>query len=390
MKIDTGRSQRGAATLIVTVILVVVASLTVLVVSKSAINEQKRTGIDVRSKAVYAAANGALEYGIYQLMVLYNDGDITTPKWLSGSDDGAAAADDIATLTYDFDGDGNVDAILTEDIDAFNLATEITYKLITAEDEHPAIIEIIAPVVGATESHVKKTVSVRVLREDLGTGSTFDSPPLVIEKCIPPGAALGTPDIVSDEVAIATIQGDSSSNTCLDPGHFEINGDGVVGEPTNDTTTISVMEALLGSDEAWVDIKAASDIEAESGVLDAARTAFYVTETTPWGKANTQYGSLTSPVVVFFAEESGCPSINGTPVIYGLVYFQAPDGGCENQGAGAATVFGTVAYEGDLKKINANIVMVDTVFDTGGEGDGVAKVIVPLPGSWRDFEPAGI
>ncbi len=388
MKIDTKRNQRGAATLVVTVILVVVASLTVLVVNKSAINEQKRSGIDARSKEVYAAANGALEYGISQLMVLYNDGDDATPVWASGSSDGAALAGDTSTLIYDPDGNNAADAFV-QGIDSFNLAPNITYTLITAEDEHPAIIEITAPVVGVSESHVTKTVSMRVLREDLGSGSPFNAPPLVVEKCIPGGAALGTPNITSDEVAIATIQGDSGDGACLNPGHFEITGGGIVGEPTNDSDTsdTSLMEALLGSDDAWYDIQEASSLEEAAGIADADRGVVYVTEKTPWG---TNLGSLDSPVILFFAEESLCPAINGGTIIYGLVYYQAPDAGCDNQGTGSATVFGTVAYEGDLTKINANIVMVQVDFGDGGERTGSVKTIAPLPGSWRDFSPAGI
>ncbi len=388
MKINRTQHQRGAATLVATAVLVLIASLTVLVVNKSSTSEQQRSGVDARSKEVYAAGNAALAYGIARLMVLYNDDDVSTPF---GSVDGTAAAGSEATLSYtptlDYDSDSLVVDTFLQGIDSFNLSPDITYKLITAEDEHPAIIEIIAPVVGATESHVTKTISVRVLREDLGTGSTFSAPPLVVEGCIPSGAALGTPDITSDTVAIATIQGDSGDSACLDQGHFSITGDGVVGEPINDTTDTSLMEAMLGSDDADAIIKELSEIEEGFGMADDLRSTFYVTATTPWG---TDVGSLDNPVILFFAEEAGCPAINGGTVIYGLVYYQAPEGGCTNMGTGSSIVFGTVAYEGNLNSINANIEMVDVNFGDGGEDADSAKVIALLPGSWRDFSPAGI
>ncbi|MEZ0149376.1 MAG: hypothetical protein AB9Q22_04665 [Candidatus Reddybacter sp.] len=387
MNIDTYRRQRGAATLIATVILVVIASLTVLVVNKSAINEQQRSGVDARSKEVYAAANGALEYGISQLMILYNDGDVTTPVWDSGSDDGMAAAGDFSTLGYDPDGDDATDDAFVQGIDSFGLSPNITYTLITAEDEHPAIIEITAPVVGANESHVTKTISMRVLREDLGGGGPFSGPPLIVEKCIPDGAALGTPDITSDTVAVATIRGDSSDGDCLNAGHFSITGGGIVGEPTNDTSDSSLVEALFGSSDAVYNIQEAASIEEAAGIALADRGVIYVTETTPWGDS---VGSLNSPVILFFSEESGCPAINGGTIVFGLVYYEAPDAGCDNQGTGSSTVFGTVAYEGDLTKINANIEMVQVNFGTGGENTDSVKTIAPLPGSWRDFSPAGI
>jgi len=356
--------------------------LTVLVVNKSSIGEQQRSGIDARSKEVYAAGNAALRYGFYQLMIQYNDNNLATPF---GSADGTAIAGATALIDYDpdddavTDADGDSDDRFVQGIDSFMLDSRITFKLITDEDEHPAIIEVIAPVVGATESHVQKTISMRVLREDLGSGSTFAAPPLVVEGCIT--AALGDPKVISDEIAIATITGGDTAG-CLNPDHIDIVGGGDVGEPTNDTADTTLMEAMFGSNDAVEDIKIASDLQAAWPIED--RTVFYVTSTSPW---HDDVGSLDNPVILFFAEESLCPSMNGGPVIYGLVYFQAPADGCENPGSGAATVFGTVAYEGDLGKINANIVMVQVDFGDGGASAGFAKVIVPLPGSWRDFAP---
>jgi len=412
MKTNTTQHQRGAATLVATVVLVLLASLTVLVVNKSSIGEQQRSGIDARSKEVYAAGNAALRYSFYRLMLQYNDGNVATPVWVSPdglttSSDGSAPAGYYSELDYDL---GAVTANeFEEGIGSYSLnkaknplddtRARIIFELITAEDEHPAIIEVTAPVIGATESHVQKTISMRVLREDLGSGSTFDSPPLVIEDCIPAGAVLGTPDITSDDIAIATITGGSAASTtdCLDQGKFEISGGGVVGEPSNGGAD-SLAEALFGSEEALEDIKLAAEAQEAADIPLADRTVIYVTEeylkegtltngTTPW---HDNVGSLDNPVILFFAENSLCPSMNGSPVIYGVVYFEAPEGGCENAGSGAAVVFGTVAYEGSLEKINANIEMVQVDFGDGGESADSAKVIVPLPGSWRDFTPEGI
>ena len=373
MKVNTTRHQRGAATLVATVVLVLIASLTVLVVNKSAVNEQQRSGVDARSKEVYAAGNAALEYGMSQLLVAYNDGVDSTPF---GDVNGAAVAGTTVTLGSD---------AFVQGIDSFT--PNITFKLITAEDEHPAIIEVSAPVVGAAESHVTKTISMRVIVKDVGSGTTFSAPPLVVEKCIPDGAALGTPDITSTWIAIGTIQGDSNDSDCLNQGHFSIEGDGIVGEPLGDTSDTTLMEAMFGSGDAEYEIQEASNLEEELGVALEDRNVIYVTDSGPWGD---NVGAMDSPVILFFAEASGCPAINGGTVIWGLVYYQAPDAGCDNQGTGSATVFGTVAYEGDLTKINANIEMREMDFSSSPSTTAFAKVIAPLPGSWRDFSPAGI
>ncbi len=370
-------NQRGAVALLITLILVVVASLSALVVNKSAVEEQKRSGINLRNKEVYAAANGALEHGIYELRRVYNDNDPTTPDWALLADEAndAAAAGDTATAAYDPYGDGSV-VTLVQGIDAFT--PSISYTLLTAEDAQPAIIEITAPVVGVAETHVTKTVSVRVVRANLGTPSMFSGPPLIVEDCIDPGAITGTPDITSDSVAIATISGSSAGTGCIDPGHFDVTGGGVVGEPISTDPELDLFESMFGgiTETTLKEMAAVSD------------NVYYVTDTNPW---NTSIGSLTDPAILYFDAAADCPAFNGGVVIYGLVYFEAPGDpdtdpyGCDVQGTGAAIVYGTVAVEGDLLSMNANIELVKVDFSGTNGDDSPVSVITVLPGSWRDF-----
>lgn len=368
-------NQRGAAALIITLILVVIASLSSLVVNKSALEEQKRSGIDLRNKEVYAAANGALEYGIYELMRVYNDNDPATPDWalLVDETNDAAAAGDTATASYDPYGDGSV-VTLDQGIDDFT--PSISYTLLTAEDAQPAIIEITAPVVGVAETHVTKTVSVRVVRANLGTPSMFSGPPLIVEECIPAGAITGTPDITSDSVAIATISGSSAGTGCIDPGHFSVTGGGVVGEPISTNTNLELFESMFGGITE-------TTLKEMAGV---SNNVHYVTDSSPW---STNIGSLTDPAILYFDEAAGCPSLNGGVIIYGLVYFEAPSGsnpyGCDVQGTGGAIIYGTVAVEGNLLSMNANVELVKVDFSGTNGDDSPVSVISVLPGSWRDF-----
>ena len=368
----TGKGQRGAIALIITVILVVIASLSSLVVNKSALNEQKRSGIDLRNKEVYAASNGALEYGIYELMRLYNDKvdadtmDTSTPAWDTSDAGGTAAAN------YDPYGDGSV-VTLNQGIDAFT--PSISYTLLTDESEQPAVIEITAPVVGVAESHVNKTVSVRVIRSNLGTPSLFNGPPLIVEDCITAGAVTGTPDVRplgNGGVAIATITGSTADTSCLDPGHFTVDNDGVVGEPLSSDPDLDLFTSMFGgiSEGTLQEMAVASD------------NVYYITDTSPWSQ---DLGSLSSPVVLYFAEEAECPAINGGAIIYGTVYYAAPEGGCANPGPGNAKIFGTMAFEGDLNQLNANIELVGVDFSSTDGNDVSVSIISVLPGSWRDF-----
>ena len=113
---------------------------------------------------------------------------------------------------------------------------------------------------------------------------------------------------------------------------------------------------------------------------------YYVTDSSPW---NTDIGSLTDPVILYFDSAADCPAFNGGVVIYGLVYFEAPSGsnpyGCDVQGTGAAIIYGTVAVEGDLLSMNANVELVKVDFSGTNGDDSPVSVITVLPGSWRDF-----
>ncbi|OUS09942.1 hypothetical protein A9Q89_12250 [Gammaproteobacteria bacterium 53_120_T64] len=365
--------QRGAVALVVTLILVIVASLSSLVVNKSAINEQQRSGINLRSKEVYAAANGALEHGIAQIEIWYTDSDDTTPDWLAVVDeanDPNALAGDTATSIYDPNGDLVADTI-AQGIDDFGLlGAGITYTLLTDEAAEPAIIEVSVTVAGQAESHVTKTLSVRVLRTKLGSPSAFSGPALIVEDCIAVGAILGTPDIQAYDVAIASIAGDSGDTDCINPGQFDFSGSNQIAE---EIVSDSLFEAMFGA------------IEDDQGVQDMAAKSpdvYFITDTSPW---SANLGDATHPVILYFDESSGCPSINGGAIIFGLVYYDTPPGGCANPGTGNAKIFGTMAFEGDLKKFNSNIEITQTDFG-GGPGDPIyVSYITPLPGSWRDF-----
>ncbi len=365
------KHQRGAAALVVTLILVVVASLSSLVVNKSAINEQQRSGVNLRNKEVYAAANSALDYGVTQLEIWYTDSDDLTPDWTNTDESTEnAAAGETATAIYDPDGDTTPNTI-AQDIDTFGLAgAGITYTLLTDEAAEPAIIEVSVTVAGQAETHVTKTLSTRVARTKLGTPSSFEGPALIVEDCIAAGAVVGGPDIQAYDIAIASITSDSGDTNCINPGHFDFPASDAIAEEIESESLFEAMFGVVADDQAIQDMALKSP------------DVYFITATNPW---NTNLGDINHPVILYFDETSECPSLNAGVIIYGLVYYDTPPGGCANPGTGNAKVFGTMAFEGDLKKFNSNIEITQTAFG-GGPGDPITvSYITPLPGSWRDF-----
>jgi len=392
--VDYGTRQRGAAALIATLILVVIASLSALVVNKAALTELKLTGVDIRSKEVYAAAIGGLEYGAKQLQDIYFDADGNGEidvTWSATDADGYGAANATLTNAPAF---ANADTTTSIAAGADSYSPVVSYTLITAESEKPAVIELTSTVTAVGDTHVTKTVSVRLIVSEFGTPTLVDGPPLIVEECM--SDVTGTPDIfMSDpgEVAVGTVNGDSNGDSCIDAGHFTFDPGGQIGEPEAEPGAL--FESLFGGiGEEGLQQMAAIDPEhvifVDNSYLGSAEQAANYPGWTgnTWhddagSGATTADGKHVDQVILYFAEDVGCPQFNGGPVVYGLVYYAADD--CDSPGAGNGTIYGTLAYEGDVLQLNANLDIYDVKLDSFGSGTESKRFVTFLPGSWKDF-----
>jgi len=400
-----GTRQSGAAALLVTLILVVIASLSALVVNKAALNEQKLSGTDVRSKEVYAAAVGALEYGANVLELAYFNA-ANGLAWQNGvltglKDDFVEATDFVNAAGVGVVGNGTINQ------QADNYTPNVVYTLLTDESASPAIIEIAATATAVGDSHITKTITMQYLVSDFGTPSMWDAPPVVVEKCL--SNVSGTPDIYSDDVAIGSLNG---GEACVDPGFFDLNGDSMaIGDDEiktemNSTPPISLHETFFGNVTA-AKLKAISESEEGLGLAD--RTIYYIdadfsdpTNATDWngnswnddiGSGTTGGGphmgpyTVTHTAVLYFDESVGCPPVNGNVEIWGLVFYEATscDTQIGTQGGGKADIYGTVAFTGDLSKYTANTNIHEVDLSAGGGGLNDIKIITALPSSWIDF-----
>ncbi|MBL4707195.1 MAG: hypothetical protein JKY48_01975 [Flavobacteriales bacterium] len=369
--------QTGMATLMVTLILLIVSTLSALAVSRSAFFERKITGSDVRNKEVYAAAIAGLEYGT---------------KWLEGHEE----VWDIGTTG----GTATPDALANTDQGADAYAHTITYTLLSDLDAAPTVIEVSSLATAVGDSQVQKTVKMIVLQSALLTRSIIDGPPLLVENCIPSGANIvgGTPNLVPatpTSAAIGTTAGDTS---CLDEGHFDVFPDenltnGTQLDPIVKTSTendvglwASVFGSLLESDIISMSIADPARVIYVDG--NYANDGYYTGYTgSTWhddvGSDHQTDGKYDDQVILYFDSSSNCPTINGGTVIHGLVYFETE--GCTSNGWGGGTVYGTVAISGDLNKFNSNATLIDRDLDTFDDRNGFLMVISSVPGSWVDF-----
>lgn len=95
------------------------------------------------------------------------------------------------------------------------------------------------------------------------------------------------------------------------------------------------------------------------------------------------------PVVLYFGNggstSSACPTLNGTVIIWGVVYYENCDD--DGPGWGAGTVFGTVAVEGNLDMLTADGTLCCIENSTGGvaSDDRIYSTLVRVPGTWSDL-----
>ena len=104
-------------------------------------------------------------------------------------------------------------------------------------------------------------------------------------------------------------------------------------------------------------------------------------------------GNPITPVILYFDSAVDCPSINGSTVIVGIVYYEKEN--CTNQGWGGGKIYGTFAKAGDITSWNANAEIIATSLDFGGTGGGsggnrefstgISSRIIVLPGTWKDY-----
>jgi hypothetical protein len=182
----------------------------------------------------------------------------------------------------------------------------------------------------------------------------------------------------------------AADDACIDPGHLNLNGGGRQALPSPQ----SLWDTIFGPDFAEADLKALQELVPEMVMFIDASYPYDPVQPTFGVNWHTDVGTATQPVIIYVAagHADSCMSINGSTVIYGLVYYADP--GCTSNGFGGGEIYGTLAKAGDMSKLNSNTEIHGMELDFGGDSGGTSTsidigVTVPqfteVPGSWRDF-----
>lgn len=353
---QTKGDAAGAATLLMS--LIILLSLTVIAMTggKSARMEQMVSANEYRALEAFHGAEAGLEYGIRWLAS-------NKPTWVSGT------CTQNVTMA--------APAVVADNGYIYNQT--VTFCRNTATRDY---VRVGVTSVAAQDAAITATVQQYVRPNTiLSPGFALDTPPMVVNGCV--HGITGTPDIYPGAVGgigLATSQANTAA--CIDTGHLDLHGGTVVGNAFNTTAWAYLFGTLT---KAQFQAMAAAEVAAEAAgqMLRSERHYFWITDTDNWHE---NLGSPTHAVVLAFASASDCPQTNGGVTIYGVVYYEDPS--CGNQGWGGADIFGTASFEGDLTKFTANADVSKFTLAGGGLGMEETLPYIGAPkilGTWKDF-----
>lgn len=380
----TPKNQQGAALLAITTILLFVASLGALTMAGVGQVEQRTSGNDVRSKEVYSAAVGALEYGVAAF-----ETDFLELVWTDADLDGGSEEGDTSSPTAP----GNI--VLNADTYTRTITYTLRSDLNPVDVSMPRIIDITATATAVGDSHISKTLfstimlaSTQAFSIDSAVGLGFSGPPLLIEDCT--ADITGNPNAFPlNGISVGTTQG-AANDTCIDPGHLNLNS----GTRHALSPSQALWDTIFGTGFTEADLLGLQELMPEMVMFIDGNYPYDPSQPTFGTNWHTDVGTATQPVVLYIAagHSDSCLNINGSTVIYGLVYYA--DSGCASSGFGGGEIYGTLAKAGDMSKLNSNTEIHGMELDFGGDSGGTSTTIdigvtVPqfteVPGSWRDF-----
>ncbi len=190
------KTENGAVTLFMSLILLLTLTVIALTGSKSARMEQMVSANEYRALEVFHAAESGLEYGIRWLAG-------NRPTWVAGS------CNQNDTLTAPVVSASNGDTYHQTVTYCRNTATK-DYILVRAT----SVATQDATITASVQQYVRPNTI-------LNPGYLLNAPPLVINGCV--SGITGNPDVfpgATGNVALAT----SQTSTCVNTGHLNLNG----------------------------------------------------------------------------------------------------------------------------------------------------------------------
>jgi Tfp pilus assembly protein PilX len=403
--------QHGAATLLVVTVLAMAMTVISLTTARTGLMEQKLVGNDLRAREAQEAAEAGLEYGMAwadKNQVPWNGGTIVNcpgtgcPPLPSVTGSTTGETYGINSLVY------SRSSSTSDRIHVTSIAAGVADSTVTAKAE--AYVE-----------------AIKIL-----TPAGKKPPPVALDGCMT--STTGTPDIYpnwndldGDGVQDPNEWNDENGNGSVDTGEWtDNNGNNAVDNEMGRSMATSQPEYVAGNfcldycghgsgcdptatetghshldlhngvlqnnlafpnNSIWDYYFSVSQTQfqaAASTTLSTAGGLYWITATGNW--PNGSYGSVTDPVIIVFVND--CPKPSGSTTIHGILFFLERDGCVTNpmNGWGSVTVYGSVAANGGIDKMNANLAIHGV--GNGGTMPAVNSALIAaprIPGTWKDF-----
>lgn len=396
-----GHRQRGVATLAISLVIVSLAAIVTINASKGVLFEHKTSSNQYWATQAHEAAQAALEEAVAwaQSMEVPDPMPTSCPSPINPHVLDCWSADTSRWSS------SSSDVTLSDRISSGTLVTGFDTRVHFRRETKPLsefnFTEVISEATSTSDSNIKARVRQIVYLPTISVnaaGAGAPNAPLLLNGCFYP--ATGGPDIYpgdpddTDNLALVTLYSD---DLCPDWGHLDPHG----GETQSGLPGPSVWDTLFpGMSQGQM--KAISEFQAGQGRDDSTsprRTVYWVDSSSNW---HDSLGSEAEPVILIFSDDacaSGCPKLNGNPTIYGIVYFDTDinNNNVKNEssevelanGWGGLELYGTLAIEGGVDKVNANSEFhyhsgVNSILDVPA-GPTSLTTATRVPGTWRDF-----
>jgi Tfp pilus assembly protein PilX len=389
--------QRGAATLIVVMILLFGMTIISLTASRSGLMEQKITGNDIRAREAQEAAEAGLEYGVSWAGKNIIGTNITCP--------GAAGCPGLQTITGSSSGE-------TYSISSLVFTLSPPYVKVTATAQATD-----TSITATSESYVSQ------VSNNLFNTNASSPPPWIMAGCLQSAPSnnvylLGATDtVVTDGTSInasclpltsliVSTWADSNNSNSFDAGEQGAN----TSAYNKVTFTGSAWDFLFQMTLADAKTQATNANHVYAGAIPCGATsspAIYVINNagpidsadmtgscSGTGLDNNTIGAPGKPILLIIPSASGCPSFAGGVggiTIYGIVYYESTTAcATVGNGWGGAKIHGSVMWEGSVNTINANSNFVEINYGSSGWIlDNAFQMGVfnanRLSGTWNDF-----
>ncbi len=348
-------SQRGAATLLITLVLTMSITIVTLAVARTQLVEQRISANENWNTRLSLEAESGLARGTVLLNSTFE------------------------TLSWSVEADNNSETSRVHlENDRTDISTELAFNRAADFDR---MISIQAVARRNDGSNILARVSQYVRLLSVLTPLAESIPPLVINGC--PTGTPGSIDIWPQD-ADTDPAGDSiwydTSKTCSPPELIDIHNGALDTIDMSDglwplVFSISTEEFLLLAEE-------------DASLLNRNRR-YWVAQASGSGSNlwSRSLGSARDPVVLYFPAETGCPVFSPGTIIYGIVFIES---GCSNPIAGYnVSIIGSLVVNGNLNITDSSMQLnnIQVVDNRQTRLDFPILRSVPVPGTWKDFQP---